>query len=125
MPHFINDCSENILAQKNAQDIMQAVYETAEASKLFALNDIKVRINPYQHFKLGADKRDFIHAFGYIMEGRTKEQKASLSKSIIQSLNNMFPTISILSMNVYDFEMATYSNKSLIDPLNTTANRHF
>ncbi len=49
---------------------MQAVYDAAEATGLFAVNDIKVRLRPYQYFKLGKGKRDFIHIFGYIMEGR-------------------------------------------------------
>ena len=85
MPHFIIDCSEDIIKIKSPEEIMQAVYEVAEATHLFAENDIKVRINPYTHFKLGADKNNFIHIFGYIMEGRTKEQRADLSKKIIET----------------------------------------
>src|SRR4051812_42667674 len=118
MPHFIIDCSENIILQKAPEEIMRAVYEVAEASGLFAKNDIKVRIHPYKYYQLGETKKDFLHIFGNIMEGRTIEQKADLSKKIIQKLDQMFPGISILSMNIRDFEKATYSNKSLIDPLN-------
>lgn len=104
---------------------MQAVYEAAEATGLFASNDIKVRLRPYQYFKLGENKKDFIHIFGNIMEGRSSKQKADLSQKIIKRLNDMFPNISILSMNIREFEKATYSNKALIHPLNTTNNRHF
>ena len=104
---------------------MQAVYDAAEATGLFAPNDIKVRIQPYQYFKLGADKEDFIHIFGNIMEGRSTEQKANLSRNIIERLNEMFPDIAILSINIREFEKATYSNKALIDPRNTTNDRHF
>lgn len=125
MPHFTIDCSEDILELKTPEEIMQAVYDAAEATGLFAENDIKVRINPYKYYKLGGTKKDFIHIFGNIMEGRTTEQKADLSEKIVKSLNEMFPEIAILSMNIREFEMATYSNKSLIDPLNTTRNRHF
>ncbi|HSJ87555.1 MAG TPA: 5-carboxymethyl-2-hydroxymuconate Delta-isomerase [Anaerolineales bacterium] len=125
MPHFIIDCSENVIQQKSADEIMQAVYETAEATGLFAANDIKVRLRPYQYFKLGENKKDFIHIFGNIMEGRSSKQKADLSQKIIKRLNDMFPNISILSMNIREFEKATYSNKALIHPLNTTNNRHF
>lgn len=125
MPHFTIDCSENILELKTAEEIMQAVYEVAEATGLFAENDIKVRLNPYKYYQLGKTKKEFIHIFGNIMEGRTTEQKADLSRKIIEKLNGMFPDISILSMNIREFEMATYSNKSLINPLNLTGNRHF
>jgi 5-carboxymethyl-2-hydroxymuconate isomerase len=125
MPHFIIDCSENVIQQKTPDEIMQAVYDVAEATGLFAPNDIKVRLRPYQYFKLGENKKDFIHIFGNIMEGRSIEQKANLSQKIMERLNEMFPDISILSINIREFEKATYSNKALIHPLSTTNDRHF
>jgi 5-carboxymethyl-2-hydroxymuconate isomerase len=70
-------------------------------------------------------EKDFIHIFGNIMEGRSTEQKANLSRKVIKRLNEMFPDISILSMNIDGFEKATYSNKALIHPLNTTNDRNF
>jgi 5-carboxymethyl-2-hydroxymuconate isomerase len=125
MPHFIIECSEDILTIKTPGEIMQAVYEVAEATGLFAKNDIKVRLNPYKYYKLGETKKNFVHIFGNIMEGRSTEQKAILSKKIIERLNHLFPDVSILSINIREFEMATYSNKSLIDPLNVKKDRHF
>ena len=125
MPHFIIDCSEDIVGKLSPDEIMQAVYETADATGLFAKNDIKVRLNPYKYFKLGDGKTSFIHVFSYIMEGRSVDQKVDLLKKIIQKLNQMFPDVSILSMNVKEFELATYSNKSLINPNNTIGDRFF
>jgi len=125
MPHFIIDCSDNIIQQKSPDEIMQAVYEVAEATGLFAVNDIKVRLRPYQYFRLGEGKIDFIHIFGNIMEGRSTEQKANLSRQIMARLNEMFPDISILSMNIREFEKSTYSNKALIHPLNSINDGHF
>jgi 5-carboxymethyl-2-hydroxymuconate isomerase len=125
MPHFIIECSEDVLTIKTPGEIMQAVYEVAEATGLFAKNDIKVRLNPYKYYKLGETKKNFVHIFGNIMEGRSTEQKAILSKKIIERLNHLLPDVSILSINIREFEMATYSNKSLIDPLNVKKDRHF
>src|SRR5687767_8420192 len=110
MPHFIIDCSAEIIEQESPEAIMQAVYDVAEATGLFAVDDIKVRVRPYQYFKLGKDKRDFIHIFGHIMEGRSTEQKENLSRRIIERLNEMFPDVPILSINIDEFERATYSN---------------
>lgn len=125
MPHFIIDCSEDILAQKTPDEIMAAVYETANVSGLFAANDVKVRLRSYQYYKLGEGKRNFVHIFGYIMQGRTTEQKAQLSKQIITKLATLLPDISFLSINMDDFEAATYCNKSLIHPGNISGDRHF
>jgi len=114
-----------VLKQKDAGEIMEAVYDTAYASGLFAKNDIKVRICPFTHYKLAEGKSDFLHVFGYIMEGRTPEQKQDLSTAIIKKLNELLPAISILSMNISEFEKESYCNKSLIHPYNTSNDRHF
>ena len=125
MPHFIIDCSENIIQQKSPDEVMQAVFDVAQSTGLFLVDDIKVRMRPYQYFKLARNKIDFIHIFANIMEGRSTEQKANLSKRMMERLNEMFPDISILSINIREFEAATYSNKALIHPLNTAHDRHF
>lgn len=59
------------------------------------------------------------------MEGRTTEQKARLSQLIISKLSELQIDISFLSINISDFEQATYSNKSLINPDNKNNDRHF
>src|SRR5690606_22933290 len=115
MPHFIIDCSETIIKQKLPQEIMEAVYDIAKNTTLFDENDIKVRMQPYKHFKLANDQKDFIHVFAYLMEGRTIDQKAKLSELIIKKLNLMFPEISILSISIQNFEKATYCNKTIIN----------
>lgn len=47
------------------------------------------------------------------MQGRTTEQKAKLSKTIVTKLSEMFPQVSNIAMNVSEFEKATYCNKSM------------
>lgn len=125
MPHFIIDCSQDILLQRAPDEIMDALYEAARATGLFAENDIKVRLQPYSYFRLGNGKKNFLHVFGYIMEGRDTEQKAHLSKQICTCLSAMLPDISFLSVNIDEFAEATYSNKALIDPQNENKDRHF
>src|SRR4051812_27809433 len=107
MPHFVIECSDNVILQKTPEEIMQAVYEVAEATGLFTKNDIKVRLTPYSHYKLGESKTAFIHVFGHIMQGRTVGQRADLSRKIIEKLDGMFPGIAILSINISEFEKAT------------------
>lgn len=93
---------------------MQKVYNTAESTQLFDKGDVKVRINPFKHYNIGNSKDDFIHIFANIMEGRTSNQKAHLSKAIVTKLKSMFPKVPIISMNIRDFEKATYCNKEMV-----------
>ncbi len=114
MPHFVIDCSENIIKIKSPEKIIQKVYDTAESTDLFDKGDIKVRINPFEYYNIGNTKNDFIHIFANIMEGRTSAQKKNLSERIITELKSMFPDIPIISINIRDFEKATYCNKSMV-----------
>ncbi|NLR82370.1 5-carboxymethyl-2-hydroxymuconate Delta-isomerase [Chitinophaga eiseniae] len=125
MPHFVIECSNNVLEQQSPELIMDTVYQAAESTGLFAENDIKVRITPFSHYKLGHGKDSFLHIFASIMGGRTTEQKSQLSTVIIQQLAPLLPEVSFLSINVDDFDRDTYCNRALINPLNVGNNRHF
>jgi 5-carboxymethyl-2-hydroxymuconate isomerase len=114
MPHFVIDCSEQIIKLKSAQEIIQNVYNTAESTGLFLPEDIKVRINPFQYYTTGNTNDNFIHVFANIMQGRNTEQKANLSKQIVTELKAMFPQVPIISINIRDFEKATYCNKEMV-----------
>jgi 5-carboxymethyl-2-hydroxymuconate isomerase len=114
MPHFVIECSENILKIKSPEEIIRTVYDTAESTRLFAVADIKVRIMPYSRYTVAGTGNDFIHVFAYIMEGRNMEQKANLSKQIVGKLKTVLPDVPVISMNVIDFEKATYCNKAMV-----------
>ena len=114
MPHFVIDCSENITRLRTPKEIIQKVYDTAESTELFDHGDIKVRINPFIHYNVGNKNNDFIHIFANIMEGRTITQKKDLSNKIITELKSMFPEVPLISINIRDFEKATYCNKSMV-----------
>jgi 5-carboxymethyl-2-hydroxymuconate isomerase len=114
MPHFVIDCSENIIRLKSAEEIIQEVFNAALSTDLFIASEIKVRINPFSYYNNGNTLDDFIHVFGYIMEGRNTDQKAKLSKAIVTSLNNILAEVPVISINIKDFEKASYFNKTMI-----------
>jgi 5-carboxymethyl-2-hydroxymuconate isomerase len=118
MPHFVVDCSESVLSLANPDELMRAVYSAAEATGLFAtsgVGGIKVRLRPYQHFVNVDAHEHFVHVFAYVMEGRTDEQKKALSETVVRALKELLPAVAIVSMNVADFEKATYCNAPMIE----------
>jgi len=114
MPHFVLDCSESVFETQAEEQILDQVYLVASATRLFGEDDIKVRVHPFQKYTVGNKKEDFIHVFAYIMEGRSTEQKAELSKKMVQKLAAMFPQISKIAMNVFDFDKSTYFNRDML-----------
>ncbi len=116
MPHFIIDCSEGILKSHSEEEIIEQVHMSAISTELFNKKDIKVRINSFTKYSTGDKKEDFIHVFSNIMQGRSIEQKAKLSKTIVQDLASIFPKVPHIGTNVKEFEKTTYFNKNMLDP---------
>jgi 5-carboxymethyl-2-hydroxymuconate isomerase len=114
MPHFILDCSERILDIQEPKKTIEAVFETAFETGLFERDDIKVRLNPFKYSLVQSGEADFIHVFGNIMQGRTDDQKADLSRRIVTKLNELFLEVPIISMNIRDFEKTSYCNKTMV-----------
>lgn len=113
MPHFVVDCSQGILRQRSEEEILARLHHAANSTGLFEEPDIKVRIRPFPVYAVGGGKEDFIHVFSYIMEGRTIEQRADLSKRIVSALVDMFPTVHRIATNVAEFERATYLHRDM------------
>ncbi len=118
MPHLIVHCSESVTHLAAPEDIVDTVFEAAASTGLFAatgVGGIKVRLETFRHYRNVEGRDHFVHVFAYIMEGRTTDQKAALSNAIVGALRALLPAVEIVSMNVSDFERATYRNATTVD----------
>jgi 5-carboxymethyl-2-hydroxymuconate isomerase len=114
MPHFVVDCSQDILEHHTEEQIIARVHRVANSTHLFDEGDIKVRVNLFTTYSVGNKREDFIHVFANIMEGRSIEQKSHLSRMMISELVSMFPHVPNVAMNVGEFEKATYCNRAML-----------
>jgi 5-carboxymethyl-2-hydroxymuconate isomerase len=114
MPHFIIDIDQAAYSKVDSSELMNSVHEVAVESKLFDTANIKVRIKPYQDSLVAGKSGHFIHVFSNIMGGRTNEQRASLSNALVSRLNEDYPWIAVISVNVQEFEKSTYCNLNML-----------
>ena len=114
MPHFVIDCSPSVLTKRHPDEMLKEVHRLADESGLFEVGNIKVRIREYDHYLVAGERSDFVHVFANILEGRTTEQKAALSRAMVERLAEMLPDVPAISINVWEFEKATYMNKNLL-----------
>jgi len=99
-------------------ELVQSVYAVAESTGLFATNGvggIKVRLRPYKHFTNVDAHEHFVHVFANMLEGRTQEQKKALSEKVVRTLKRLLPAVDLISMNIRDFERATYCNAEMVE----------
>ena len=118
MPHLVIHCSESVTQRTAPEDLIDTVFEAAESTGLFAtsgVGGIKVRLETFRHYRNVEGRADFVHVFGWIMEGRTTEQKAMLSTAVVRALKRLLPHVEIVSMNVSEFERVTYRNATVVD----------
>lgn len=114
MPHFIVDCSVEVLESHPEEYIAEQIHLVAVASDLFDIGDIKVRVNPYSKYIVGGKRELYIHVFSSIMQGRSTAQRAKLSQAVVAKLVEMFPHVPNIAMNVSEFEKATYCNRNML-----------
>ena len=114
MPHFVIDCSASVLDHCDEEFIIKQVHLVANATGLFVESDIKVRVNPFNKYSVGDQRQDFIHVFAHIMQGRSTEQKANLSKQVVAKLMTLFPDIVHIAMNISDFEKNSYCHRDML-----------
>jgi 5-carboxymethyl-2-hydroxymuconate isomerase len=114
MPHFVVDCSQEILQIHSEESIITRLHRAVNSSGLFEESDIKIRIRPFGIYAVGGGREDFIHTFAWIMQGRSVEQRAALSKAIVSELAEMFPMLPHIAVNIAEFEKATYFNRAMI-----------
>jgi len=114
MPHFVVDCSKRLLEIQDEASILTRLHRVVNATGLFEASDIKIRVHPFETCFVGGGRENFIHTFAWIMEGRTVEQRAALSKAIVSELAAMFPGLARIAANVAEFEKATYFNRAMM-----------
>jgi len=114
MPHFVIDCSESVFKFHNEEYIIEQIHHVANSTGLFDEGEIKVRVNPFKIYSVGNKREDFIHVFTHIMQGRSTEQKASLSQLVVSHLVTLFPRIPNIAININEFEKATYCNRAML-----------
>lgn len=111
MPHFIVDCSQNISRLTNPARLVSAVHDAADASGLFDAGDTKVRCNFYDAYTVGGTSDDFVHVIGYLLSGRSDEQKRQLAARVVNRLMALLPTVETLSIDLRDIERTGYANR--------------
>ena len=113
MPHFVVDCSASLLTTHDADEITEKLHAAANSTGLFAQKNVQVRLNTFDHVRVGNVQKEFIHVFASILEGRTIEQKKALTTAVITTLTEMFPDVDVIGADIRDIEKGTgsYVNK--------------
>ena len=87
MPHFIIECNKDTTKFVDEMLLVQKVYDVS---------------------LVAGEDHDFIHVWGYIREGRTDEQKKTLSEDIVATLKAFYPDAYLVSCDIHELDEASY-----------------
>jgi 5-carboxymethyl-2-hydroxymuconate isomerase len=111
MPHFIIEHANALADDRDFADAMQIAMDCGEGSGFIDKENIKVRLVPYTHILFGDGRTSFLHLTIYLLSGRTDAQKEALSISLRDALNDRFPKVESISIDVHDMNPVCYKKR--------------
>ncbi|MFD1216092.1 MULTISPECIES: 5-carboxymethyl-2-hydroxymuconate Delta-isomerase [Microbulbifer] len=115
MPHLVIEYAQKLEENLSIPALVTDAHQAMSATGLFSADAIKTRAVPYRNFVLGRNPQgsgdQFIHAEVRILEGRTTEQKETLSAAIFNCLCEAAPEVADISVEVRGMEKASYSKR--------------
>lgn len=113
MPHLILEYSANIAQPMRSEDIVGKGHAVMLESGLFQPASVKTRSHEATFFAVGehGDENGFLHVLVYLMEGRSPEQKQTLSEALFAVFDPIVPHRASLTVDIRDLDKACYRKR--------------
>jgi len=111
MPHIVVEYSAEGHARFDVTELMQALHTAAASTGVMQAADIKVRALPYANYLVAGKRDSFCHVSVYLLEGRTPEQKLTLSETLRSAMAALLPRTKSLSVDIRDMDSSAYKKR--------------
>lgn len=108
MPHLVISYAKPLEEKVEIQKLVQAVWDSANATGLFNPEAIKARAFPVEHYLTANTDKTFVHVDAKIFPGRTDEQKQGLVKSIFEAITSVAGSDVSISAEAIDIDKPNY-----------------
>ena len=113
MPHCIIDYSEDVAAEVDIEQLLEAVHLGAMDSGLFPEYDIKTRANAFSYHRTGQTRDSFVHVVVHLLDGRDDAQKRRLSECVLARIEPMLAGVISVGVEIADMHRASYRKRVL------------
>ncbi len=111
MPHCIIEYAQELESSLDIKALVQCVHESAMASGLFSEKAIKTRAIAVEYFRTGTSEQAFIHVTVRLFDGRTTEQKAALSRAVLEDVIGLVGKLKNVTVEITEIDQACYSSR--------------
>ena len=110
MPHIVCHYS-NSHNLPSIRDILVALHHAAASTGVVKAEDLKIRAQGFDDYLVAGEQRTFFHVTLYLLEGRTPEQKQTLSVEIRKTLSELLADTYSLSVDIRDMDPIAYKKR--------------
>jgi 5-carboxymethyl-2-hydroxymuconate isomerase len=114
MAQFIVECARGVQALAGPGELVATIRTVAEAAGLFQPRDIKVRVQYYDDYCVGAGSEPFLHLACKMYPGRSPAQKRRLTDALVRALCALLPSVAVISAEVVEMDRDAYSSRVVL-----------
>ena len=111
MPHIVIEYSNDEHARFDVTELMQALHAAAASTGVMQAGDIKIRALPYADYLIAGQRDSFCHISVYLLEGRTPQQKLTLSETLRNTMGALLSRTKSLSVDIRDMDAFAYKKR--------------
>lgn len=112
MPHVIIEFPYELASDEQAESLLEQLHHTVVASGLFEEGNIRLRTQPFIHYRLGGALEPYIHVQLRIHSGRTSEQKGDLSRRVLDAVRQQGWPVKTITVEVVEMVRDSYAKFS-------------
>ena len=120
MPHFVLECSDNIVETIDTKELFAALHELLISSGPFNLQEIKSRVLRHKEYFIadGAPEKAFVHLTLCILQGREIGLQKTIGNKVLEFLKEQFrssaETLELaLSLEIREMSRETYFKETV------------
>lgn len=109
MPHLIIEFPQELVEAEQVEGVLDAVHDSAVATGLFDVHNIRVRAIPLSHYRVAGRYEPFIHVQCRIHAGRDAVQKRRLSEAVLGAVQAQGLPVKVITVEVVEMDRASYA----------------
>lgn len=93
------------------REVLSAIHHAAASTGIVKSEDLKIRAQAFDDYLVAGEERSFFHVKLYMLAGRTRQQKETLSIEIRKALVGLLEGTYSLSVEIRDMDPDAYKKQ--------------
>lgn len=113
MPHFIVERCDADADSIKTTELLEAIHNAAVETGIFDPETVKVRVRSYDEALIAGKAGSFVHVTVFLIDGRDKPTKKRLAADIHETVRQLHPAHTSISVDVRDLDRDIYTKSQL------------